>query len=104
MFMRYRGGGVGHLYMRAIEVWLTETGWGSNDTLGPTNEDIDSGDALDDSEDNPGNGSGGSEDEVSEGTTGSDEDHGSGTDPDTEHSSSENEEETMDGEYGFSSL
>jgi hypothetical protein len=28
MFMRYRGGGVGHKYMRAIEQWLWETGWG----------------------------------------------------------------------------
>ena len=28
MFMRYRGGGVGHIYMRAIEQWLGETGWG----------------------------------------------------------------------------
>jgi len=61
-------------------------------------------DASDDSEDNPGNGTGDSEGEVSEGTTGSDEDHGSGTDPDTEHSPSENGEETMDGKYGFSSL
>ena len=102
--MRFRGGGVGHLYMRAIEVWLTKTGWGSNDTLVPTNEDVDSEDASDNSEDNPGNGSGDSEDEGSERTTGSDEDHSSGTDSDTKHSSSKNEEETMDGKYGFSSL
>ena len=26
--MRYRGGGVGHLYMREVEQWLRETGWG----------------------------------------------------------------------------
>ena len=26
--MRYRGGGVGHLYMRGIEEWLWKTGWG----------------------------------------------------------------------------
>jgi hypothetical protein len=28
MFMRYRGGGVGHTYMRVVEQWLQETGWG----------------------------------------------------------------------------
>ncbi|KAF9643133.1 hypothetical protein BDM02DRAFT_3192156 [Thelephora ganbajun] len=28
MFMRYQGGGVGHLYMHEIERWLWETGWG----------------------------------------------------------------------------
>ena len=38
MFMRYRGGGVGHLYMRAIEVWLAETGWGSDDVPVPEGE------------------------------------------------------------------
>lgn len=26
--MRYRGGGVGHLYMREVEQWLQKTGWG----------------------------------------------------------------------------
>ena len=30
MFMRFRGGGVGHLYMHQIEPWLDETGWGSS--------------------------------------------------------------------------
>jgi hypothetical protein len=29
MFMRFRGGGAGHLYMRDVEPWLDETGWGA---------------------------------------------------------------------------
>ena len=29
MFMRFRGGGVGHLYMRHVEPWLDATGWGT---------------------------------------------------------------------------
>ena len=36
IFMRYRGGGVGHLYMRHIEPWLDATGWG---TTWPSLED-----------------------------------------------------------------
>jgi len=28
MFMRFRGGGVGHMYMRQVEPWLDATGWG----------------------------------------------------------------------------
>ena len=39
--MRYCGGGVGHLYMRAIEVWLAETGWGADDALTSSPEDLD---------------------------------------------------------------
>lgn len=30
MFMRFRGGGVGHMYMRYIEPWLDGTGWGKS--------------------------------------------------------------------------
>jgi len=29
MFMRFRGGGVGHMYMRQVEPWLDATGWGT---------------------------------------------------------------------------
>jgi hypothetical protein len=29
MFMRFRGGGVGHMYMRQVEPWLDATGWGA---------------------------------------------------------------------------
>ena len=108
--MRYRGGGVGHLYMRAIEVWLAETGWG-DDSLIPTNRDDDSG-----SEDSTSGSAseersdGNSEDEVSEvdeesdHPTDSDEKSGSDIDPDIEYASSENGEETVDGEWGFSGL
>jgi len=30
MFMRFRGGGIGHMYMRSIEPWLDSTGWGKS--------------------------------------------------------------------------
>ena len=30
MFMRFRGGGVGHRYMRQVEPWLDATGWGAS--------------------------------------------------------------------------
>jgi hypothetical protein len=29
MFMRFRGGGIGHIYMRQVEPWLDATGWGT---------------------------------------------------------------------------
>lgn len=108
--MRYRGGGVGHLYMRAIEVWLAETGWGSNDAPMSTNGDVSSEESSEDSDSSEDSKSDGndegevSEDAVSNGTIGSGEEHGSDVDPDAEYLFSENEEETMDGEYGFSSL
>jgi hypothetical protein len=113
MFMRYRGGGVGHLYMRAIEVWLAETGWGSNDGLIPAGRDDEleeSGDSASESSSEERRRGGNSEDEVSEGdeesthTADSDGESGSDIDPDIEYASSENDEETMDGEWGFSSL
>jgi len=112
MFMRYRGGGVGHLYMRAIEVWLAETGWGSHDSPTFTNEDSDSEEGSKDSEDNEdGRVGGNSEDEVPEddavsdsGTIGSEKEIDPDVDPDAEYLSSEDDEETMDGQYGFSSL
>ena len=105
--MRYRGGGVGHTYMWAVEVWLAETGWGSNDILVSIDEDTSSEEATEDLEGIEEDG--GSEDEVSDGDaasniTHSDEESNSDIDPDVEYLSSENEKETMDGEYGFSSL
>jgi len=116
--MRYRGGGVGHIYMGAIEVWLAETGWGSNDTSLSVNEDVnlesgkeglDGTEDLEGSENSKSGGNSeyeGSEDEVSESGTApsSEEESGSDIDPDVEYMSSEGDEETMDGEYGFSSL
>ena len=112
MFMRYRGGGVGHHYMRAIETWLAETGWGSDDVT-PTAEfddDIQE-DAAEDPEPGPSthtntiliNPINYGEVEIEES---SEEESESGTDSDN---SSESEsidgdmiEDTLDGEYDFS--
>lgn len=139
MFMRFRGGGVGHLYMRAIEIRLAETGWGSGDTLTSTNEDINSdedngnmeskGDSNSEEEDMEGkedseseednedmegkenseNDTGSSGDEISEDSDAAESEHSdsvqehhSDGDSDTEYVSDEEEEETMDGKYGFS--
>jgi hypothetical protein len=127
MFMRYRGGGVGHTYMRAIEVWLAETGWGSDDTpiLGSdsdtgTSEDEDPGDngnsGDDGADENTGpdpqrHDKGESEEEASEeeaSEKGDTSDSSIESDQDPDHSdlyaTDEENEETMDGEYGFSSL
>jgi len=99
--------------MRAVEVWLAETGWGLNDILVSIDKDTSSEEATEDLEAAEDLESieedGGSEDEVSDGDaasniTHSDEESNSDVDPDVEYLSSENEEETMDGEYGFSSL
>ena len=99
--------------MRAVEVWLAETGWGSTDILTSVNEDISLKEGLEGAEDlkdsEDGNSGGDSEDEVSDGDvasniTHSDVESNSDIDPDVEYLSSENDEETMDGEYGFSSL
>ena len=109
MFMRYRGGGVGHLYMQAVEVWLAKTGWGSNDTLVSVDEDINLEEVTENFEGaEDSKRSGGSEDEVPDDDaastiTHSDEESDSDIDSDVEYVSSEDDEETMDGEYGFSS-
>ena len=93
--------------MRVIEAWLAETGWGSHDTLMSTNEDEGGGN---DKGSEDGRSDGNSEDEVSEdnassnSTMGSDRASSPDIDPDVEYASSENDEDTMDGEYGFSSL
>ena len=112
--MRYRGGGVGHLYMRAIEVWLAETGWGSDNTPVPVSEDIDPEDNGEDLDVIEGSktdeGSRGSEDEMFEDDVASntfsdsDRESDSDIDPNLEGMSSEEDEETMDGDYGFSGL
>ncbi|KAF9644427.1 hypothetical protein BDM02DRAFT_3190600 [Thelephora ganbajun] len=113
MFMRYQGGGVGHLYMRAIEAWLTETGWGSDDALACNlDSDADSEEEGEDSGDSKdGRSNGNSEDEVSDKcdalpdrTTYSDQESGSDMDPEAEYASGEDNEETLDGEYSFSGL
>ena len=95
--------------MRAIEAWLAETGWGSNDALISTDiNSEESSESSDDSKDSRSDKN--SEEEVPEGdtvsnsTVDSDKEHGTEVDPDAEYASSENNEETVDGEYGFSSL
>ncbi|KAF9783930.1 hypothetical protein BJ322DRAFT_1109780 [Thelephora terrestris] len=119
MFMRYRGGGVGHLYMRAIEAWLTETGWGADDSLMSTLSD--SGSGSEDGEHDEGKDSGDSHEDNSEGdsqdeasnegdtssnhTTDSDADYSSDMDPDILHETDgDDNEDTLDGEYGFTGL
>jgi hypothetical protein len=109
MFMRYRGGGVGHLYMREVEEWLQETGWGQ-DILkveeGPGDEVME--------EDMPGSGEE-SEDEIMEkDMSGSGQESSSDAESSTrgdvedielEEQDSEEElfgdEETMEGENGY---
>lgn len=111
--MRYQGGGVGHTYMRAIEIWLAETGWGSDDTIRPMGDDAD----LDEGDEGPGDEednedpSGNSEDEVifSDGDavsddTGSDQEHLQDIDQDAEYEFDAENEDTADGEYGFTSF
>ena len=113
IFMRYRGGGVGHQYMREIETWLAETGWGSDITPTAEFEDDIQEDAAEDQE--PGtltqanmefidpidNG----EDEIEGSSEEEEEDLENGTDleeSDSESVEGDAAEETLDGEYRFS--
>lgn len=108
--MRYRGGGVGHAYMRAIEHWLTETGWGSDDIV-VTNG---SGDESEDGAEEPGDSDDANdrnlEDKVSGDETASDatsisdkEDHQSeDLDDESTGLEEEDETETLEGTLGFS--
>lgn len=102
MFMRYHGGGVGHLYMRAIEAWLAETGWGSPNIPTPSGGDPDpeeeSSKGVDDRKGTARRNDRNSEDEVS-GDEESDEEHHS--DPNNERASDNEGEETAEGEYGY---
>lgn len=110
--MRYRGGGVGHLYMRAVEVWLTETGWGADDTLiySSSDLDMDSEDNEEDGNKDPGDrgedtGDGGSDGEVSSEDVSSghttESDPSSDGDPDTLYATDSDDE---DGKYRFTGL
>ena len=94
MFMRHRGGGVGHTYMREIEKWLSETGWGHEipdvDESEPhttTEDDLQQEDPMPNEDD-------------------SDSGAGSGPDdPQSEEEDSELEdEETVEGEFGYSTF
>jgi len=93
--MRYRGGGVGHTYMRAIEEWLLETGWGHSIP------EIDVSEPLVAPE-----GEGQPQQEPTPAEAGSDS--GTGSDSDDSHktgdgdSDEDNGEETMEGEFGYS--
>lgn len=100
MFMRYRGGGVGHTYMRAIEQWLWETGWGwktpdvveeDSEESSPQQEGSILAEDNSDSESDPNNlsqsGEGESEEEV----------------PESEDEIFE-DEETLEGEFGYSTF
>ena len=102
--MRYRGGGVGHTYMRAIEIWLAETGWGSDDVLLFMGEDVDL------EEDTEHGAEGGNdenleveepEDEAALDRTEPDQDNGPDADPDHQYMADGQDEETAEGEYGY---
>ena len=104
MFMRYRGGGVGHLYMRAIEIWLAETGWGSDDVPVPE------GESGNNSSDHSSDGDGEGDDAADRSTNGDPSESDGSThttdsdlDPcsDVEKSSDEEDGETFEGELGF---
>ena len=102
MFMRYRGGGFGHLYMRAIEVWLAETGWGSDDILASKDESesFNSNQSSEDDGEDSTSANGDSDGEV--GRSDSEQGDLSDVDPDAEDLSTEEDEETVEGEFGFS--
>jgi hypothetical protein len=110
MFMRYRGGGVGHAYMRAIEPWLTETGWGSDDIAVTNSSDDESEDDAEEPGDSGGANGGNLEGEVSDDETASnttpisDQEDRQDVDLDEEYTGSEgeNETETFEGTLGFS--
>jgi hypothetical protein len=100
MFMRFRGGGIGHIYMRSIEAWLDSTGWGkswpslSNRDLNPDCDDTEASTPGQHSSTNEGDGeeSGDSSDEVDE-----DVDDDDGEDPE-QLMDTEDEEESSDEE------
>ena len=81
MFMRFRGGGIGHIYMRQIEQWLDTTGWGTTWPLlrgEDPNPDLPS-----DNGNSPGHGIDGvDEDEDEDGDGDGDEDRGEDEDND----------------------
>ena len=107
MFMRYRGGGVGHAYMRAIEVWLAETGWGSDDILELAGEGVDLKEDAEDAEHGEESGNGGNlevevpEDEAAFDRAEAGQDNGPDADPDHEYTADGQNEETAEGEYGY---
>ena len=115
--MRYRGGGVGHKYMRLIEEWLYETGWGHEipdiDVSEPhivvegedqlQQEPIPAGEVSD-------SGTGSDSDDLLELDGGDDDDDDEEEEEEEEKmegegdSDEEEEEETIEGEFGYSNF
>ena len=95
--MRYRGGGVGHKYMRDTEKWLWKTGWGDEIP------DIDVSEPSVAAED-------GGQPQQEPVPAGDDSDSEKGSDSDDSNQSDEgdsgdvNDEETMEGEFGYSTF
>ena len=96
--MRYRGGGVGHTYMRAIEQWLWRTGWGCEipdiDVSEPQSGDGDNDEdkVFEDEE------MVGEDEEMAEAL----EDEEMVEGPDNELVEGFEDEETVEGEFGYS--
>jgi len=88
MFMRFRGGGIGHIYMRQIEWWLDATGWGTTwPSLGGKDP---CPDPLSEDGNSPGHGSNNGEDDVG--------DEGEDGDEDEDEVESEGDVDDEDGE------
>lgn len=83
--------------MRAIEAWLAKTGWGSDDTAARLDQSS-GGDSEDD-----GSSGRGSDDESDRSSRTADSEQGDHSDhyADAENSSDEENEETIEGEFGF---
>lgn len=103
--MRYRGEGVGHKYMRDIESWLWETGWGWD--IGHKTEEIPETKAMEDEPDSDEEGNEeeevGDEENKDEEVESEDEGEGDGNESEEENEDEIIEdEETMEGELGYS--
>jgi len=94
MFMRFRGGGIGHIYMRQIEWWLDATGWGTTwPSLGGKDP---SPDPLSEDGSSPGRGSNNEEGDV--GDEEEDEDEDGDGDEDENGGEGEGDVDDEDGE------
>ena len=96
MFMRYRGGGVGHKYMRAIEKWLGETGWGCKIPDIPVSEPQIVAEGEGGLQQEPISG------EESEAESDSNDLHEVDKEDGSEDGEDGEDEETMEGEFGYS--
>ena len=89
--MRFRGGGVGHLYMRHVEPWLDATGWGMTWPLLQDRE-------PDVAQDTPAQSHGGTGSAISTGGQQRREGDGDGEDDDSEEDTDPGEQDDNDGE------